>query len=104
MQQRLDHKPGMMRVRRQTVKHPFGTLKFWMGAARFLMKTREHVSTEMSLHVLAYNLRRVMTILGTKAMMSRFLPTDSVGGRAADVVRIPGAHVVLPLSLLQVDG
>ncbi|MFL9868995.1 hypothetical protein PQR67_32910 [Paraburkholderia fungorum] len=43
----------MMRIRRQTVEPPFGTLKFWMGAARFLMKTREHVSTEMSLHVLA---------------------------------------------------
>ncbi|MDR7009974.1 hypothetical protein J2W46_006905 [Paraburkholderia strydomiana] len=43
MQQRLDHKPEMMRVRRQTVERPFGTLKFWMGAAHFLMKTREHV-------------------------------------------------------------
>ncbi|MFM0454671.1 IS1182 family transposase [Paraburkholderia nemoris] len=70
-QQRLDHKPEMMRVRRQTVEHPFGTLKFWMGAAHFLMKTREHVSTEMSLHVLAYNLRRVMAILGTAAMMQK---------------------------------
>jgi Transposase DDE domain len=56
MQQQLDQKPDMMRIRRQTVEHPFGTLKFWMGAAHFLMKTREHVSTEMSLHVLAYNL------------------------------------------------
>ncbi|MEX3954163.1 IS1182 family transposase [Paraburkholderia sp. EG287B] len=71
MQQRLDQKPEMMRVRRQTVEHPFGTLKFWMGAAHFLMKTRAHVSTEMSLHVLAYNLRRVMAILGTEAMMQK---------------------------------
>jgi len=71
MQQRLDQKPEMMRVRRQTVEHPFGTLKLWMGAAHFLMKTREHVSTEMSLHVLAYNLRRVMAILGTAAMMQK---------------------------------
>ena len=71
MQHRLDQKPEMMRVRRQTVEHPFGTLKFWMGAAHFLMKTREHVSTEMSLHVLAYNLRRVMAILGTAAMMQK---------------------------------
>ncbi|SFU26743.1 IS1182 family transposase [Paraburkholderia aspalathi] len=71
MQQRLDQKPDMMRIRRQTVEHPFGTLKFWMGAAHFLMKTREHVSTEMSLHVLAYNLRRVMAILGTRSMMQK---------------------------------
>jgi hypothetical protein len=71
MQQRLDHQPEMMRVRRQTVEHPLGTLKFWLGAAHFLMKTRERVSTEMSLHVLAYNLRRVMAILGTEAMMQK---------------------------------
>lgn len=71
MQQRLDRKPEMMRVRRQTVEHPFGLLKFWMGAVHFLMKTREHVSTEMSLHVLAYNLRRVIAILGTQAMMKK---------------------------------
>jgi hypothetical protein len=71
MQQRLDQKPDMMRIRRQTVEHPFGTLKFWMGAAHFLMKTREHVSTEMSLHVLAYNLRRVMAIFGTGTMLQK---------------------------------
>jgi transposase len=71
MQQRLDQKPDMVRIRRQTVEHPFGTLKFWMGAAHFLMKTREHVSTEMSPHVLAYNLRRVMAILDTGAMMQK---------------------------------
>jgi transposase len=71
MQQRLDQKPEMMRIRRQTVEHPFGTLKFWMGATHFLMKTREHVSTEMSLHVLAYNLRRVMAILGIGPMMQK---------------------------------
>jgi transposase len=71
MQQRLDQNPEMMRIRRQTVEHPFGTLKFWMGATHFLMKTREHVSTEMSLHVLAYNLRRVMAILGIGPMMQK---------------------------------
>jgi transposase len=59
----------MMRVRRQTVEHPFGTLKAWMGATHFLTKTLERVSTEMSLHVLAYNLKRVMTTLGTGALM-----------------------------------
>jgi hypothetical protein len=69
MRKRFDQKPDMMRIRRQTVEYPFGTLKFWMGAARFLMKTHEHVSTEMSLHVLAYNLSRVMALLGTGEMM-----------------------------------
>jgi hypothetical protein len=69
LQKRLDRNPNMMRVRRQTVEHPFGTLKAWMGATHFLTKTLERVSTEMSLHVLAYNLKRVMTILGTGALM-----------------------------------
>jgi transposase len=64
-QRRLDRAPEMMRMRRQTVEHPFGTLKAWMGATHFLTKTLERVSTEMSLHVLAYNLKRVMKILGT---------------------------------------
>ncbi len=71
MQRRLDQMPERMRIRRQTVEHPFGTLKFWMGATHFLMKTREHVSTEMSLHVLAYDLKRVMTILGTAVVMQK---------------------------------
>lgn len=61
---RLDQAPEMMRVRRQTVEHPFGTLKAWMGHTHFLTRTLKHVSTEMSLHVLAYNLKRVMNILG----------------------------------------
>ena len=64
MQERLDRAPEMMRVRRQTVEHPFGTLKHWMGWTHFLTKTLAHVRTEMSLHVLAYNLKRVMRILG----------------------------------------
>jgi hypothetical protein len=68
-QKRLDRAPDMMRVRRQTVEHPFGTLKAWMGATHFLTKTLERVSTEMSLHVLAYNFKRVMTILGTGVLM-----------------------------------
>jgi transposase len=64
MQDRLDRKPDSMRVRRQTVEHPFGTLKMWMGAAHFLTKTLPRVRAEMSLHVLAYNLKRLMQILG----------------------------------------
>ncbi|OZA48596.1 MAG: IS5/IS1182 family transposase [Hydrogenophilales bacterium 17-61-76] len=64
MQGRLDRSPGMMRIRRQTVEHPFGTIKFWMGARHFLMRTLGHVQTEMSLHVLAYNLKRMIKIVG----------------------------------------
>jgi transposase len=69
MQQRLDQDPDKMRIRRQTVEHPFGTLKAWMGSTHFLMRTLNHVSTEMSLHVLAYNLKRVMKILGVAPLM-----------------------------------
>ena len=69
MQDRLDQNPGKMKQRRCTVEHVFGTLKFWMGSAHFLMKTIKHVSTEMSLHVLAYNLRRVINILGVEELM-----------------------------------
>ena len=53
-----------MRQRRETVEHPFGTIKSWMGSTHFLMKTLKNVRTEMALHVLAYNLKRVMNILG----------------------------------------
>jgi len=69
MQQRLDRQPEMMRVRRQTVEHPFATIKHWMGWTHFLTKTLARVRTEMSLHVLAYNLKRVMRILGIGAMI-----------------------------------
>jgi hypothetical protein len=64
MQKRLNRTPRASRIRRQTVEHPFGTLKMWMGATHFLTKTLPRVSTEMSLHVLAYNLKRVMKTLG----------------------------------------
>jgi transposase len=69
MQQRLDQHPDMMRIRRRTVEHPFGTLKAWMGATHFLTRTLEHVSAEMSLHVLAYNLKRAMAIMGIAPLM-----------------------------------
>ena len=67
---RLDGKPNAMRIRRQTVEHPFGTIKFWRGARHFLMRTLEHVQTEMSLHVLAYNLKRVIRIVGMTTLMA----------------------------------
>jgi transposase len=69
-QQRLDREPDAMRLRRQTVEHPFGTLKAWMGATHFLTRTLDRVSAEMSLHVLAYNLKRAMKILGIGALMA----------------------------------
>ena len=64
MQTRLDHMPDAMSIRRQTVEHPFGTLKLWMGSTHFLTKTLGKVRTEMSLHVLAYNIKRMIRILG----------------------------------------
>lgn len=70
MQSRLDQAPEMMRIRRQTVEHPFGTLKSWTGATHFLTRTLARVSTEMSLHVLAYNLKRVLRLLGSDALMA----------------------------------
>ncbi|SJN13246.1 Mobile element protein [Halomonas citrativorans] len=66
---RLDQAPYMMRIRRKTVEHPFGTLKAWMGATHFLTKGLKNVSTEMSLHVLAYNMKRVMNIFGTQGLV-----------------------------------
>jgi transposase len=73
MQTRLDLAPDSMRIRRQTVEHPFGTIKLWMGSAHFLTKTLKKVSTEMSLHVLAYNIKRVIKILGTGALTEAML-------------------------------
>jgi transposase len=64
VQQRLDEHPEKMRQRRETVEHPFGTIKYWMGYTHFQMKTLKKVGTEMALHVLAYNLKRVMAIMG----------------------------------------
>jgi len=69
VQQRLDEHPEKMRQRRETVEHPFGTIKSWMGATHFQMKTLKKVRTEMALHVLAYNLRRVINILGPGPLM-----------------------------------
>ncbi len=64
MQERLDRHPRAMRIRRATVEHAFGTLKAWMGATHFKTRTLEKVRTEMSLHVLAYNLKRMTAIMG----------------------------------------
>jgi len=69
VQRRLDEHPEKMRQRRETVEHPFGTMKARMGATHFLMKTLPRVASEMALHVLAYNLTRVMNIMGVRPLM-----------------------------------
>lgn len=66
---RMEREPDMMKVRRSTVEHPFGTIKAWMGSTHFQMKTIRRVSAEMSLHVLAYNLKRVINIMGTRPLI-----------------------------------
>jgi transposase len=70
VQRRLDEHPEKMRLRRETVEHPFGTIKARMGATHFLMKTLPKVATEMALHVLAYNLTRVMNIMGIQPLLA----------------------------------
>jgi transposase len=70
VQKRLDENPQAMRQRRETVEHPFGTIKARMGATHFLMKTLPRVASEMALHVLAYNLTRVMNIMGVQPLLA----------------------------------
>jgi len=70
VQRRLDEHPEKMRQRRETVEHPFGTIKARMGATHFLTKTMPRVATEMALHVLAYNLTRVMNIMGSGPLIA----------------------------------
>jgi transposase len=70
MQHRLDRTPQASRLRRQTVEHPFGTLKAWMGSTHFLTKTLPAVRTEMSLQVLAYNLKRALNIFGAQLLVA----------------------------------
>ncbi|MBO1912053.1 transposase, partial [Microvirga sp. 3-52] len=70
VQRRLDLNPRAMRQRREVVEHPFGTIKMRMGATHFLMKTLPKVAGEMALHVLAYNLTRLLNILGVQPLMA----------------------------------
>lgn len=69
VQKRLDDDPSKIPIRSKTVEHPFGTIKAWMGATHFKMKTMKHVGTEMALHVLAYNMTRVIAILGVQGLV-----------------------------------
>lgn len=68
-EQRLDDNPNVMQLRRSTAEHPFGTLKAWMGVTHFSMKQLKHVNTEMSLHVLAWNMKRVINLVGTRRLI-----------------------------------
>jgi hypothetical protein len=70
IQRRVDEAPEMMQLRRQTVEHPFGTLKAWMGATHFLTRTLPRVRAEMSLQVLAYNMKRAISLLGVRGLVA----------------------------------
>jgi hypothetical protein len=70
MERRLDRAPEAMRIRRRTVEHPFGTLKAWMGSTHFQMKTLKHVRIDASLHILAYNFKRLIAILGVGQLIA----------------------------------
>jgi hypothetical protein len=83
VQQRLDANPQAMRQRRETVEHPFGSMKARMGATHFLTKTLLKVAAETALSVLAYNLTRVINILGTKPLIAAIAARDTPGVLAA---------------------
>jgi len=70
MQARLDRMPGAMRVRRRTVEHVFGTIKDWMGRSHFKTRTLKNVETEMSLHTLAYNIKRAIALVGVLGLIA----------------------------------
>jgi predicted RecB family nuclease len=70
VQQRLDEDPSKLALRSMTVEHTFGTIKAWMGATRFRMRRLKNVATEMALHVLAHNIRRVVEIIGISALLA----------------------------------
>ena len=73
MEAELKSKPDTMLIRKQTVEHPFGTIKFWMGSTHFLTKGLKNVSTEMNLHVLAYNLKRMISIFGSQGLIREMM-------------------------------
>ena len=95
-QDRLDRNPCIMTVRRSTVEHPFGTLKFWMGSAHFLMKTLHNVKTEMSLHVLSYNMKRVMNILGVPGLLQAMRAYAKKGDCCSFMLALPLSYRLCP--------
>ena len=99
VQQRLKDNPDKMATRRETAEHPFGTIKAWMGATHFKMRTLKHVATEMALHVLAYNMIRVIAIIGIPALIKAIraflswlsaiiVPGQALGGSQRDSMAI----------------
>ncbi len=70
MQDRISGREGWRRLRRATVEHPFGTIKAWMGATHFQMRRLKNVRNEMALQVLAYNMKRMISMIGTRALMA----------------------------------
>ena len=102
VQQRLDENPQAMRQRRETVEHPFGTMKARMGATHFLTKTLPKVAAEMALSVLAYNLTRVMNIIGVKPLMAASDARDAPGVLAADPQRRSGWPARGPVTCIQI--
>ena len=70
MRDRLSRDPALMGLRRSTVEHPFGTIKAWMGATHFRMRTLKNVRTEMAFHVLAYNIKRMISLIGVRGLLS----------------------------------
>lgn len=70
MQARLDANPDIPLIRKQTLEQPFGTIKMWMGATHFLTTRFKSATTEMNLHVLTYNLKRMISIMGTQGLIS----------------------------------
>ncbi|RPI37957.1 MAG: hypothetical protein EHM67_11455, partial [Hyphomicrobiaceae bacterium] len=102
VQQRLDENPQAMRQRRETVEQPFGTMKARMGATHFLTKTLPKVAAEMALSVLAYNLTRVMNIIGVKPLMAASDACDAPGVLAADPQRRSGWPARGPVTCIQI--
>ena len=82
-----------MAIRRETVEHPFATIKMWMGATHFLCKGLKAVRTEMSLHVLAYNFRRLLSTLGVGKLRRRWQP-ERDGCRA--ILHARGRELTFP--------
>jgi transposase len=70
MQDRMSRDPALMALRRSTVEHPFGTIKAWMGATHFWMRTLGNVRTEMAFHVLAYNIKRMISLIGVRGLLA----------------------------------
>jgi Transposase DDE domain len=91
VQARLASNPDAMQMRRETVEHPFGTLKAWMGATHFKMKTLQHVATEMALHVLAYNIKRVLAIIGVTEILKAIAALLSLFASLRAASRRPSA-------------